>query len=214
MAENKTRKGEMARPKGDASVTAARKLQILQSAFEVFSSKGFRGGSLAQVADLVGISEAGVLHHFKSKSDLLIAVLEYRDQITQEVAHITDDMSGIEFVSGWFDLVEFNVSHPGIVELYCIVSAEATAEDHPAHEFFKRRYEYVIGISTKLIDDLAQRGYLKNNLKPSDVARSLIALSDGLQVQWLLDRKWDMLEEHKNFFRATLSDTGISAAKL
>lgn len=204
----------MARPKGDASVTEARKLQILQAAFDVFSSKGFRGGSIAQVADLVGISEAGVLHHFKSKSELLIAVLEYRDQITQEVAHITEHMNGIEFVQGWFNLVDFNVSHPGIVELYCIVSAEATAEDHPAHEFFKRRYEYVIGISTNLISDLEKNGHLRSDLEPSDVARSLIALSDGLQVQWLLDHKWDMLEEHKNFFRATLSESGIAAANL
>jgi AcrR family transcriptional regulator len=204
----------MARPKGDASVTEARKLSILQAAFEVFSSKGFRGGSLSQVAELVEISEAGILHHFKSKSELLIAVLEYRDQITQEVAHITEHMNGIEFVQGWFNLVDFNISHPGIVELYCIVSAEATAEDHPAHEFFKRRYEYVIGISTNLISDLEKNGYLRSDLEPSDVARSLIALSDGLQVQWLLDRKWDMLEEHKNFFRATLSESGIAAAKL
>jgi len=66
----------MARPKGDASFTAERKVLILQAAFEVFSNLGFRGGSLAKIAELVGISEAGILHHFKSKDALLIAVLE------------------------------------------------------------------------------------------------------------------------------------------
>ncbi len=65
-----------------------------------------------------------------------------------------------------------------------------------------------------MISDLEKNGYLRSDLEASDVARSLIALSDGLQVQWLLDRKWDMLEEHKNFFRATLSESGIAAAKL
>lgn len=204
----------MARPKGDAAATEARKGKILQAAFEVFSSRGFRGGSLAQVAELVGISEAGVLHHFKSKGALLIAVLEYRDKVTQDAAHITPDMEGVDFVEGWFKLIAFNASHPGIVELYCIVSAEATAEDHPAHEFFKRRYEYVIDLSTRAIGELADKGYLLENLQPIDVARSLIALSDGLQVQWLLDRKWDMLQEHKNFFRATLSKSGIEAVNL
>lgn len=204
----------MARPIGDAAVTEARKLQILQAAFEVFSSRGFRGGSIAQVAELVEISEAGILHHFKSKSALLIAVLEYRDQITQEAAHISENMDGIEFVNGWFDLIDFNISHPGIVELYCIVSAEATATDHPAHEFFKSRYEYVIALCSAAMHDLAKKGYLLKNLDPQDVARSLIALSDGLQVQWLLDRKWNMKEEHKNFFRATLSKSGIVAARL
>jgi AcrR family transcriptional regulator len=205
---------KMARPKGDASVTEERKLNIIEAAFEVFSSRGFRGGSLAQVAELVEISEAGILHHFKSKGGLLIAVLEYRDQITQEAAHITSNMPGTDFVNGWFELIKFNISHPGIVELFCILSAEATAEDHPAHEFFKSRYEYVIRLSTDAMQDLADRGYLLQNLAPQDVARSLIALSDGLQVQWLLDRKWDMLDEHKNFFRATLSKSGIKAAGL
>jgi hypothetical protein len=51
-------------------------------------------------------------------------------------------------------------------------------------------------------------------LKPFEVARALIALSDGLQVQWLLNRDWDMIEEHKNFFRATLNEAGIAAANL
>jgi hypothetical protein len=35
-----------------------------------------------------------------------------------------------------------------------------------------------------------------------------------LQVQWLLNRKWDMIEEHKAFFRRILTDQGLALAKL
>jgi AcrR family transcriptional regulator len=83
----------MARPKGDLLFTEERKKEILVAAFEVFSDKGFRGGSLSHVAELVGISDAGILHHFKSKSNLLKAVLEYRDALSREVAHITPSMT-------------------------------------------------------------------------------------------------------------------------
>jgi len=204
----------MARPKGDASVTEARKSLILTAAFEVFSSRGFRGGSLSQVSELVGISEAGILHHFKNKGSLLIAVLEYRDRLSREVTHITADMSGLDFVSSWFELIEFNISHPGIIELYCIVSAESTNPDHPANQFFRDRYVEVIQVANSAFLELESQGYLRANLDPFDVARALIALSDGLQVQWLLNRDWDMINEHKNFFRATLNEAGIAAANL
>lgn len=204
----------MARPKGDLLFTESRKQEILVAAFEVFSTKGFRGGSLSQVAELVGISDAGILHHFKSKSKLLSEVLKYRDSLSREVAHIKPSMSGVDFVQSWFKLINFNISHPGIVELYCIVSAEATAEDHPAHQFFKSRYEDVIAITNSSMTDLHQRGFMREGCDPLVIARGLIALSDGLQLQWLLNREWDMLEEHRNFFRSNLTEVGIKQTRL
>lgn len=204
----------MARPKGDVAFTEARKQEILQAAFEVFSNKGFRGGSLSQVSELVGISEAGILHHFKTKGNLLIAVLEYRDSLSRDVARISLNMSGKEFLRGWFDLLNFNISHPGIVELYCIVSAESTAQDHPAHEFFKNRYEFVIGLTQSAFEDLSANNYLRSRVSPIEASRALIALSDGLQLQWLLNRQWDMIEEHRNFFRSVLNESGVAETGL
>lgn len=203
----------MARPKGDSSVTDARKQDILKAAFEVFSKNGYRGGSLSQVSALVGITEAGILHHFKSKANLLIEVLAYRDDLTIELSGVTET-SGIKFVNGWLSLVEFNISIPGMVELYCIVSAEATATDHPAHQYFQDRYRYVIGVTTASMQKIHDDGYMRKNLDPVDLGRAIIALSDGLQVQWLLDRKWDMIEEHKAFFRRILTDEGAKLTGL
>jgi len=157
------------------------------------------------------MSEAGILHHFKSKDALLIAVLEYRDELTQAVAFVTPESTGIEFVAGWFELVKFNLSTPGIVELYCIVSAEATSKDHPAHDFFKERYDYIIFMVTRFIRKLETEGYLLPNLDPASIGQTLIALSDGLQVQWLLNRERDILAEHRNFFKSRLNADGLKA---
>ena len=197
----------MARPKGDSSVTEARRQDILKAAFEVFSRSGYRGGSLSQVSEKVGMTEAGILHHFKSKANLLIEVLAYRDDLANEMTGVTES-SDLDFVTGYLKLIDYNVSVPGIVELYCIVSAESTAEDHPAHEYFKNRYEYVIGVATNSLIRIHDAGYMRKNLDPVDLGRALVALSDGLQVQWLLDRKWDMIDEHKAFFRRILTKEG------
>ena len=194
----------MARPRGNYEATEARKESILVSAFNVFAKSGFRGGSLKQVAELEGISEAGILHHFKSKSALLIAVLEYRDSLTQN-AYLPDmQISGPEFIDHWLGLIKYNMDNQGIVELFCILSAEATSEDHPAHAYFKNRYEYVTGLTARYFEVLRRDGMLRARLESVDLARTLIALSDGLQVQWLLDPSWDMLEAHRAFFRGIL----------
>lgn len=203
----------MARPKGDAAANAARRLDILKAAFEVFSKGGFKGGSLTQIAEIVGMTEAGILHHFKTKGNLLTQVLGYRDDVTRNLIEVEAE-GGLSFVKGWLSVVKGNISEPGMVELFCVVSAEATKEDHPAHEFFKRRYADTIATATEAMVDLQKNGYIAKTAIPEDLARALIALSDGLQVQWLLDRKWDMLEEQKAFFRRILSEKGQKLAGL
>src|SRR5690242_21713783 len=56
-----------------------RRGEILQAAHEVFTSKGFRNGSLGDIADRVGITHQGILHYFGSKEQLLVEVLRDRD---------------------------------------------------------------------------------------------------------------------------------------
>jgi AcrR family transcriptional regulator len=150
------------------------------------------------------MTEAGILHHFKTKANLLTAVLEYRDEATRGLVE-GFNTDGIGFVKAWINLVRYNVSVPGIVELFCVVSAESTSADHPAHLFFKERYAQTIALATEAMVDLQKHGHIRNDVDPEDLGRALIALSDGLQVQWLLDRNWDMLEEQKSFFRRILS---------
>ena len=193
----------MARPRGNQQMTEARRQSILVSAFNVFAKSGFRGGSLKQVAELEGISEAGILHHFKSKGQLLIAVLEYRDRAS-EFDVPTEASSGERFIKGWLDLISHNMANKGIVELFCILSAEATAEDHPAHEYFKERYKFVTELTTRYFELLHKEGKLREGIEPESAASALVAVSDGLQVQWLLDPSWDMLEGHRAFFRGIL----------
>ena len=62
---------------------------ILDSALQVFAESGYRSGSLRDVAEQVGMSEAGLLHHFTNKSALLSAVLEHRDDVTRERFDLT-----------------------------------------------------------------------------------------------------------------------------
>jgi AcrR family transcriptional regulator len=196
----------MARPRGNYAVTAARRQAILDAALQIFGASGYNGSSLKQVAEVVGITEAGILHHFKTKSELLLAVLEHRDDLSNEWFNDTINNS-LAFIADWMLLLDYNIAHPGIVELYTIISGEATSVSHPAHQYFQERYKTVQEFVEANFRGMLADGHLRPDAQtPFELAVHMTALSDGLQVQWLLDRSIDMVAHHEAFFARILTD--------
>ncbi|SDQ30954.1 TetR/AcrR family transcriptional regulator [Microbacterium sp. cf332] len=188
------------RRRGTYAKTEATRQAILDAALEVFAQSGYRAGSLRDIAARVGMSEAGLLHHFRNKSALLEAVLEERDERARVQVPIESD-DGAAVIRGLVDLAAHNASSPGVVELYTTLSAEATASDHPAHGYFVRRYEYTRGNVERSFGQLRDEGRLRHGMTPRRAAITAIALMDGLQVQWLLDRDaLDMAVELRALF--------------
>ena len=58
---------------------AVRRRQIVEEAARLISAAGFNAVSLADIANACDIRKSSVLHHFASMTDLLAAVLDYRD---------------------------------------------------------------------------------------------------------------------------------------
>jgi Transcriptional regulator len=183
------------RLRGEYAKSEATRSAILDAAFEVFAQGGYRSGSLREIAVRVGMSEAGLLHHFRNKSALLEAVLEHKDDRARAIVPI-DSGEGATVVRGLIALARYNASIPGVVELFCTLSAEAISPDHPVHDYFQRRYEYVRTSITRAFQDLARQGRLKIGMTPERAAVTMIAMMDGLQLQWLYDRDaLDMADE-------------------
>lgn len=51
------------------------KEQIVDVAARLFVEKGYKGISMREIAEAVGLSKAGIYHHFRDKEDLFLAVL-------------------------------------------------------------------------------------------------------------------------------------------
>lgn len=167
--------------KGDQTRTL-----ILQTALEQFGEQGYRGASLRDIASRCGISHPGLLYHFPTKEALLLAVLGHRDFVDRtEQASVTD--TGLDVLRRLVRSASVNQSRPGIVELFVVVSAESTAPDHPAHDFFRERYARLVDEVTQAYEVVEADGQLASGVEPRCAAQQLIALMDGLQVQWLLD---------------------------
>ncbi|GGU40528.1 TetR/AcrR family transcriptional regulator [Streptomyces lavendofoliae] len=159
-----------------------RRAEIVRAALEVIAERGYRGASLAAVAERVGLTQQGLLHHFPTKEALLVAVLEEHDQW---------DTGGGGGRDGWRldllePLVEYNAMRPGIVQTFSALLGESVTEGHPAREFFTRRYTQVRAeLAGVLRAEFGDR--LPGGLTPEEAAPLVTAVLDGLQYQWLLD---------------------------
>ncbi|HEY2645105.1 MAG TPA: TetR/AcrR family transcriptional regulator [Galbitalea sp.] len=165
--------------------TLERREAVLKAALSVFGARGYNNGALAEIAAQAGMTHAGVLHHFGSKEALLIAVLQYRDG--EEVAGVArrEQPTGKAFLGHLIDTVRENETRPGVVQAYTVLSAESVTDGHPAQEYFRGRTstlrEKLIGVINESTDFVADQDEV------ADTASAIIAVMDGLQVQWLLD---------------------------
>jgi AcrR family transcriptional regulator len=164
----------------------ARRREITAAATELYGEVGYRSASLREVAARVGLSHTALLHHFRTKEALLLAVLEQRDEEDRAAADAAGDP--VAALGSLVRVVEANVRRPAIVELFCILSAEATAPDHPAHDWFRDRYRTVLAFVGDALRGAQAAGVLRPGVDPEDAARRVVALMDGLQVQFLYDR--------------------------
>src|SRR5450759_3163243 len=79
---------------GQKASEEARRTQILKAAYEVASRKGLDALTVRLVAHRAKLSTGLVLFHFKTKDQLIIALLDYVLQTTT-VLHVTEDITSI-----------------------------------------------------------------------------------------------------------------------
>lgn len=152
-----------------------------------FGTKGYHNGSLVDVAEQVGITHAGVLHHFGSKDQLLIEVLEYRDRA--DVAHLEGQHAptGLELFRHLVTTARLNMDRPGIVQTYTVLSAESVTESHPAQDWFRGRFHGLRALLVESLEDVCGPDNLPADDELELAAGAIIGVMDGLQIQWLLD---------------------------
>lgn len=160
---------------------------ILETALEIIEQKGYGATSLRDIADAVGMTQAGLLHHFGTKENLLVEVLRQRDIVNRRIvaAQGGDDPMTIR-------VARHNESVPALVNLYVNLEAAAADAEHPAHEFFLRRENEVLASMRRDIEARQQAGTLAQDVDASMLARVFLALSDGLQAQWGINPEVDL----------------------
>ena len=175
---------------GSYSKGIARRQEILDRAIEVFRDRGADGTSLRRIAEAIGVSHGALLHYFSSREELLVAVYEHAerrrdlDRLEKEGPEAFDEMA-VEVMA---NAALANLEVPGLVQLYStLVATSLESEKGPAKDYFTARFEGVRSrLATRLREDQAA-GRVRDDVGPEQMAALIVAASDGLQIQWLLE---------------------------
>ncbi|MER5884550.1 TetR/AcrR family transcriptional regulator [Streptomyces sp. NPDC001941] len=195
MEANQGRRPRTSRARGGYAVGDERRTRILDAAVEHYAQWGFHASSLARIAKDVGVTQGGLLHHFRSKEDLLVSVLERSDEQDVERFFAAEPASAADCFRTLVDLAAHNAGRPGRVRMFNVLAAEAGSPGHPAHAYFERRYRDVLDHVSGALRRGVDSGELRPDTDGEQTAREIAAVMDGLQLQWALDTTgFDMAE--------------------
>lgn len=163
----------------------ARRQEILDRAIEVFRERGADGTSLRRIAEAIGVSHAALLHYFDSREQLLVAVYAHAEAQRSANNAPPKTPPGVEMM---VNAAIANVEVPGLVQLYStLVAAALESSSDVSREYFSTRFERLRAELTASFRAQQDDGRIRDDVPAEHLAALVIAASDGLQIQWLLN---------------------------
>lgn len=193
--------------RGSYAKGIAKREEILRVALEVVARNGFRATSVKELADAVGLTQAGLLHYFDSKEGLFTAILRARDEADSARWAELDDIVDLLLA-----VIRHNSETPGLVQLFASLSTAATSDPgHAARDYFVERYARLRVDFTTAIERRQVDGQIAPDVDAVTLAGVLVAVSDGMQLQWMLDPRTDMAEHVRLVWELALRTATVAA---
>jgi AcrR family transcriptional regulator len=174
-------------PRGEA-----RRKAILQAAIPLLADNGYRGASLASIAAAADLTQQGVLHYFRSKEELLLALIQERDRQDGKRLSALVTEEGLALLDVLEELVRHNQESREDVRLFSTLVAEGASVEHPAHDYFVERYQRIRGRVLRSLREGQEVGEIDPDVDLNALVPAIVGAMDGLQIQWLLDPEIDM----------------------
>ncbi|MGW4100351.1 MULTISPECIES: TetR/AcrR family transcriptional regulator [unclassified Mycobacterium] len=171
-----------------------RRQRILSAAEKLLARNGWRNTSLAQIAREVGVTPAGLLHHFESKEQLLNAVLDARDHDDDIHADRSGDLAQeIKRVAERF------VRAPELVGTFTVLLVENIQPDAPLHDRLLERQQAARDIVADIIIRGQLSGRYRSDFDAATKAVEILAFINGMETSWLLDPSLPLTDVFKSY---------------
>lgn len=153
--------------------------RALQTAHALFAERGYRGTSLRDIARRIGIKAPSLLHHFPSKAQLYLAVLDRIFEGLEEAAGSL--LMGREkhqerarrAIAG---AIDYMARQPDAMR---IIWREMTEENGPGRQLLKRRLPPVFAMGVNFIFQGQRAGEFRKEVDPFHFMMSLNSLTLG-----------------------------------
>ncbi|MGI5151504.1 TetR/AcrR family transcriptional regulator [Plantactinospora sp. CA-294935] len=166
--------------------------RIVDVAVRFIARNGARGTSLADIAAEAGVSQTGLLYHFRSKEALLNAVMDRHLAFSEEWLWGDGPDPGIKIV----DIIAKHVAnwpsqHDGkvasLLGMNIVVLGENVSPDTDLHPRLVDGYRTTIDRVTATLRSAQERGEMRKDIDPQLKAMEIIAFCYGLEAAWLVD---------------------------
>jgi AcrR family transcriptional regulator len=185
---------------GQAKRGQEKREAIIDAAMTVFAERGFRDGSLAAVADKVGVSPAGILYHFGSKEDLLLAVIAERDRRAAASPVPGGDVRGLAALKASVRFAEQSEGERGLAALHTVLGVESFDSEAVTHDYFLLRSRFLRGAIADRLREGQELREVRSDLDCTAKAAEVVAFLEGAAVLWLTDPEVSLVELYRNYF--------------
>ena len=176
------------------SLKEARKEQILEAAFQLFSKKGYHHTSISDIAKQAKLSKGLLYNYFESKEVLLneVVLFAFKDSTDMGVSMLNDTKEkspeGVfkMLINTSFSMLE---EQEEIMRLTLSLAVQVSAIPS-VHDTMMRVYHTFLGQLEAVFKGLNYKEYKKE-------AMLLGAIMDGISIQYMLDPENFPLEEMK-----------------
>jgi AcrR family transcriptional regulator len=165
------------------------RLRILDASFDLFWRQGFLRVSMDEIAARVGITKRALYQHFRSKDDLMAAVLVQASDLAMRRLHdfrrpVANDS---EFIDSYFtQLGQWGAKPKYSGAGFTRVAVElADLRGHPARAIVRK---HKLAVQKWITEELASTGVSS----ATDRAREVMLLTEGAMVLMLIhgDQSW------------------------
>ena len=172
-----------------------RQLQIIDAAGKLLASGGIQNLTTKKLAIEMGFSEAALYRHFKSKDDIIFAMLTYLasniDKRINEI--INSDMDAIEKLKTLFNN-QFTFFNKNTHYLVAIFSDGLWENNEKTHQAVKQ----IMAVKQKHLNFIFEEGQNKNKITSNVNSKTLTHMIMGIfrlhMLKWKMnDFKFDLI---------------------
>lgn len=173
-------------PRVDRSYLDARRREILVAAHRCFARRGFQATTMQDVADAVGLSVGALYRYFDGKEALIEALAEWGRAQKRELMDDVPPPGGTEGLPELVVRLASALSAPEAaataVRFDVRVWGEALGQPD-LESFVQESLSDFQQLITGYVEDAQAEGEIRSDVEPETVARVVVSLLSGLELQ-------------------------------
>jgi TetR/AcrR family acrAB operon transcriptional repressor len=171
---------------------------VLDSAQHLFVSQGYHGTTMERIAKRAGLTKAAIYFYFDDKRSLLNALL---DRVEEQIYRPLFEELNRDELSAADRLVAFlhrqavsGGEDAEMLLLPVVMSKEFSGSGDPAERRVQALYGRIYAAIERVVADGQRNGEFAPHAPPPEQASIIVAVNDGMLLEWLRRGRGDQLD--------------------